>query len=186
MSLLSLDARWQRFNDPDFRSPIDGRSFSGIYDLGFDAPDDWPHGPRPEGTEVLERGEDRLSAELCRLGEARFLRIVLALPLRGTDELFFMAPWAQVSPADFYRWLDAAGSGETPELEGLLANALPGFEEEEAAPLTLLPAAPQERPRAQVQTGPLAELQAEGLSFDHLLDVYAAAGDDIRPHLTAR
>jgi hypothetical protein len=31
----------------------------------------------------------------------------------------------------------------------------------------------------------LARLQEDGITFDQLLDIYAAAGQDVRPHLTA-
>ncbi|QPM89309.1 DUF2199 domain-containing protein [Pseudooceanicola algae] len=191
MSLLSLDARWRRFNDPDFRSPIDGRAFSGLYDLGFDAPDAWPHGPRPADQPLLEAGADRLSAELCRIGEARYLRAVIALPLRGTGEILYLAPWVQVAPADFYAWIESTGQdGATPHdrgpeaIEGLLANALPGFPEDEGTALRLMPAG-AERPRATALAGPLSEAITDGISFDDLLDLYAAAGDDIRPHISA-
>ena len=33
---------------------------------------------------------------------------------------------------------------------------------------------------------PLKQAQAEGISFDKLLDIYAAAGSDLRPHLEAQ
>ncbi|WP_158585644.1 DUF2199 domain-containing protein [Pseudooceanicola sediminis] len=185
MNLLSLDARWRRFNDPDFTSQIDGRQFSGVFDLGYDAPDAWPFGPRLDGgAPVLDAGEDRLSAELCRLGENRYLHAVLPIPVRGSDEVFFFAPWVQVAPSDFYAYLDSLDQDAPPfaGCEGLIANLLPGFEDEDIA-CRLVPGGPGERPVAQAQTDPLAAAQAEGISFDALLDLYAAAGDDIRPHL---
>ena len=36
MNLLDLDARWRRFNDPDRSCPCCGRTFSGVFDIGFD------------------------------------------------------------------------------------------------------------------------------------------------------
>ncbi|QOL80604.1 DUF2199 domain-containing protein [Pseudooceanicola spongiae] len=186
MNLLSLDARWRRLNDPDFVSQIDGRSFSGLIDLGFDAPDAWPFGPLLEGgADVLEAGEDRLSPELCRLGEDRFLHAVLPIPVRGSDEVFFFAPWVQVAPTDFYAYIDSLTEGGPAfeGCEGLIANALPGFEDDDAIACRLVPGGTGERPVAQIQTDPLAQTQTDGISFDDLLDLYAAAGDDIRPHL---
>ncbi|MBT9382496.1 DUF2199 domain-containing protein [Pseudooceanicola sp. CBS1P-1] len=182
MNLLQLDARWRRFTDPDFRSPIDGRGFSGLYDLGFEAPDDWPHAT-PEGDAVVEVGQHRLASELCRIGEHRYLRCVIPLALRGAgDEVFWFAPWAEVASADFYAFLDSLDSGAPfAGCTARLANALPGFGD--ALEGRLLGGEDGERPRFQPDGGPLAEAVAEGLSFDTLLDIYAAAGDDIRPHL---
>ncbi len=186
MSILSLDARWRRFNDPDYRSPLDGRAFSGVYDLGFDAPDAWPHAPLSEASpELVEVGEDRLSAELCRIGEERFLHAILALPIRGSEEVLFLAPWVQVAPADLHAYIDSlSGEAAFTEAPGMLANLLPGFEDEGlTTPLALHAGGAGERPQIEPLDGPLARARAEGISFDTLLDIYAAAGDDIRPHL---
>ena len=38
--------------------------------------------------------------------------------------------------------------------------------------------------RLMAQDGALRDLQELGLTFDQLLDIYAASGSDIRPHLT--
>lgn len=185
MNLLSLDARWRRLNDPDFVSQIDGRTFSGLIDLGFDAPDAWPFGPLLEGGDaVLESGEDRLSPELCRLGDDRYLHCVLPIPVRGSDDVFFFAPWVQIAPGDFYAYIDSlAPDGPAFQgCEGLIANLLPGFEDDPLA-CRLAPGGPGERPSVLALSDPLAQTQSQGISFDDLLDIYAAAGDDIRPHL---
>ncbi|MGY9046230.1 MAG: DUF2199 domain-containing protein [Rhodobacterales bacterium] len=182
MSLLDLDARWRRFNDPDHACPCCGRQFSGVFDRGFEEPDDWPFGPRSE--ELLIAGEDKLSSELCRLGDRRFLRCVIALPLRGSDnERFFFGLWAEVSQADFYAYLDGSTEDGAPvtKLTATTANSLPLFPD--AAQGILRPGSGLERPRLIVTDGPLGQAQSDGISFDDLLDIYAAADKDIRPHL---
>ncbi|UMA66034.1 DUF2199 domain-containing protein [Roseivivax marinus] len=113
MNLLGLDARWRRLNDPDYVCPCCGRSFGGLVDLVFEHPDAWPHGPRGDA-EVLEAGEDKLSSELCRAGEARYLRAVVTLPVRGADDAALLAIWVEVAPEDFYATLDALAEGRTP------------------------------------------------------------------------
>ncbi len=181
--LLNLDARWRRFNDPDYACPCGGRTFSGIFDIGFEEPDDWPFGRRSD--EMLIVGEDKLSSELCRLGDRRFLRCVIALPVRGSDdERFFLAPWAEVSQGDFYAYLDGSTEDGEPVtgLSATVANELPGFPG--SAHGTLKPGTGLERPRLAVADGALARACTEGISFDELLDIYAASGQDIRPHLT--
>ncbi len=183
MSLLDLDARWKRFNDPDYACPCCGRTFSGVFDIGFEEPDVWPYGPRSD--EMLIAGEDKLSSELCRMGARRFLRCVIGLPIRGSDgEKVFFAPWAEVSRADFYAYLDGSTDDGEPvvEIPATVANILPGFPE--AAHGALKPGTGLERPQLIIADGPLAQARTEGISFDELLDIYAASGQDIRPHLT--
>lgn len=187
MNLLDLDARWRRFNDESRKCPCCGQSFNGIFDIGYDHPDCWPHGPLTEtGTNALHVGEDRLTSDLCRWQEHRFIRCVLSLPIRGSDEVFNFGPWASVHPDTFYAYLSDA-TGEANGFEGgfaWLMNDLPGFENDEPIPCNLRPGPEGQRPNLMAQEGPLAEAQATGISFDQLLDIYAATGTDIRPHLT--
>ena len=187
MNLLDLDKRWQRFNDASRTCPCCGEAFSGLFDIGFDHPDIWPHGDRTaQGVEELQVGEDRLSADLCRLDEHRFIRCVLPLPIRGSDEVFYFGVWASVHPDSFYAYVDdSLGTG--PAFEGCfgwLQNDLPDIGPDGSVPCDVLPGDDGERPRLMAQSdSPLAALQADGISFDTLLDIYAASGQDIRPHL---
>lgn len=184
MNILDLDVRWRRLNDPDWVSPGSGRTFSGVFDIGFDHPDAWPYGPALEGTE-LQVGEDKLGSDLCRVGEARFIRCLLPLPILGSDEVFHFGTWAAVAPTDFYTYLDACfGEAEFDGCPALLANLLPDFETDGDLPCILTPGPDGERPRLMAQDGPLLTAQESGISFDRLLDIYAASGQDIRPHLT--
>jgi hypothetical protein len=186
MSLLALDARWRRLHDETRACPCCGRRFSGLIDFAFATPDAWPHdAPTPDRPEITA-GEDRLSADLCRLGDDRFLCAILSLPVRGSDEAVHFALWTAVTPELFYGYLDAATEGNTGFAggPGWLMNDLPGYESDTPLACTLHPGAPGERPRIVLKEGPLAALQQDGISFDALLDLYAALGDDIRPHLT--
>ncbi|WP_425070962.1 DUF2199 domain-containing protein [Sagittula sp. S175] len=180
MNLLDLDARWKRLNDPTYSSQIDGRSFDGIFDIGFEEPEDWPHGPRD--SDDMHVGEDRLTADLCRLDGRYFLRATLPLPLRGADETFNFGLWVEVTRETLHAYLDTFDTGAGFTAEGLTANTLPGFDAE-ATPVTLTAPDATQRPTATATEGPLQEAQTNGISFDDLLDIYAAAGQDIRPHL---
>ncbi|MEQ9693606.1 DUF2199 domain-containing protein [Shimia sp. SDUM112013] len=187
MNLLDLDARWRRFNDPDRACPCCGRTFSGIFDIGFDEPDSWPHPPLAEtGTDDLSVGEDRLTADLCRIDGDRFIRCVLPLPIRGSDEVFFFGVWARVGDGVFFAYLDAInGTGASFDgAEAWIMNDLPLFESDDPIAATLSSGDAGARPVLSVRSGPLADAQKDGISFDHLLDIYAASGTDIRPHLT--
>jgi hypothetical protein len=184
MTLLALDSRWRRFNDESRACPCCGQSFNGIFDIGYDHPDDWPHDGF-HGGDPVEVGDDFLVADLCRLDGRFFIRSVLSLPLRGAEDSFSFGPWAEVSKDDFRAYADSfSGRHPFPGAEGILANALPLFEVDFGAAVTMTERDPTQRPFLTLAKGPLAEAQQNGISFDDLLDIYAASGTDIRPHLT--
>ncbi len=189
MNLLQLDKRWQRFNDDARECPCCGKTFGGVFDIGYDHPITWPHENRADsGQEVIEVGTDKLSADLCRIGEDRFIRCVVMLPIRGSDESFAFGAWGSVHPDSFDRYVSAWKSGDWSDFEGCfswLSNDLPGFDSEEPIACNLQVLESGQRPILKAQAGPLADAQDTGISFDELLDIYAAAGHDIRPHLLA-
>lgn len=188
MTLLE-DPRWQRFNDGNYACSCCGKSFSGVFDIGFDHPDPWPHGNRQStGQDILQVGEDVLGPDLCQIGEHRFIRCVLMLPLKGGDQKFAYGAWASVNPDNYGRYVQHDWDGTLGNFEGCFAwlmNRLPGFEMQDWLPCDLLVEDPAERPRLYVHDDAhrIAALQEEGITFDQLLDIYAAAGQDIRPHL---
>ena len=188
MALLDLDARWRRFNDPDRACPCCGQRFSGVFDIGFDHPTQWPHQPR-EDQPFVKQGDDQLTADLCRAGDQRFVRVVMSFPVQGAEEeVMHITPWAELGPEAFYAYLDTFDGSGAPVVEdapAALANQLPGFEDEteDALPILLHFPGPDARPIALAQGGKLADAQENGISFDQLLDIYAAFGQDIRPHL---
>lgn len=189
---MSLDdPRWQRLNDPTYVCRCCRREFGGVFDVSFDHPDQWPHGSRAEsGQNALGVGDDRLGRDLCLLGESRFLRCTLQIPIKDTDVVFGYGVWGCVSPENFEQFLQSYNGDETDEkFEGCFAwlcNALKGWDMPELLPCVLEVGKLAQRPSLWVQTDsdhPLVEAQKDGLDFDQILDLYAAAGDDIRPHL---
>ena len=185
MSLLALDTRWQRFNDESRACPCCGKTFNGIFDIGYDHPDDWPHAPR-EGSEDVRVGDDRLGTDLCRLGGRHFLRGTLMLPVKLSGESFGFGPWAEVSSDVFSAYLGTYDPKPQPfpDAEGILANVLPGFDAEANVAVIVACPDPTQRPGLTVADGALADAQEQGISFDDLLDIYAAAGMDVRAHLS--
>ncbi|SMP30434.1 DUF2199 domain-containing protein [Shimia sagamensis] len=186
MNLLALDSRWQRFNDENWVCPCCGQTFSGVFDIGFDHPDCWPHdSPRDLRQSELQVGDDKLSGDLCRFQEHRFLCSLLSLPIKGSDEALELAVWASVTPDTFYRYIDFA-TGETLEFASSLAslmNDLPLFGNVAPIGCEIRQGEEGQRPRLFAIEGPLAQAQAEGISFDQLLDIYAATGTEVRAHL---
>lgn len=183
MSLLALDSRWRRFNDATRACPCCGQTFHGIFDLGYNHPDDWPHADR-EGSETVVVGDDKLGADLCTFAGRNFLRCVLTLPVTGADDSLSFGPWAEVSGDTFQSYLASFNGAAFAQSDGLLANALPLFKAEQLGPVILSQITAEQCPAATATDGPLAKAQTNGISFDALLDIYAAAGQDIRPHLT--
>ena len=186
---LDDDPRWQRFNDRAYTCPCCDRSFDGVFDIGFDHPAPWPHGNRKDaGLDIMEVGGDSLSQDICKMSEHRFLRAVLKLPIIGTDQVFAFGPWASVAPHNFDTYIRHEATASLGRFEGCFAwmmNFLPGFEITDWLPCNLLIDDPEERPYLEVHddSHELAQLQEDGITFDKLLDIYAAAGQDIRPHL---
>ena len=186
---LDADPRWQRFLGRAAPCPCCGRTFAGVFDIAFDHPANWPHGPlRDTGGDALEVDGDSLTADLCVHDGQRYIRATLPIPIRGTEQVFAYGPWGSVSEGSYDAYVEAAYLGGPP-FEGCfawLANILPGTGQEDALPCNLMPHAdPDRRPELYVHRGhPLHDWQRDGIDFDGLLDLYAAAGQDIRPHLT--
>jgi hypothetical protein len=187
---LEDDPRWRRLNDRGYRCPCCGKSFSGIFDIVFDHPDPWPHGNREKaGAETLKAGDDLLGPDLCRLGEHRFIRCTLPIPVIGSGEVFSFGPWASAKPENFDRYVEAWRNDDWASLGGFfgwLCNELPGTGMAgDALPCDVSIGDGAQRPELRVHDGahPLADMQREGISFDALLEIYAACGQDLRPHL---
>ena len=105
---LANDPRWQRFNDSSRPCPCCGRTFDGVFDIGYDHPDPWPHGNRAEsGQDVLSVGVDELGTDLCSFGKYRFIRCVLPIPIIGTDQRFAFGPWGSVNPDNFALYVNS-------------------------------------------------------------------------------
>lgn len=190
MTDLSQDARWLRFHDRNWTCPCCGLGFSGVFDHGCDHPDPWPHGDlRGSGKDLLRVGDDALSADLCCLGEDRFIRAIMPIPIRGSDRFFNFGVWGSAHPDQFDAYVRAWHDDRPEDFAGCfswLCNALAGFPGADPIACDLHPAPRGQRPNLMTHApSALHDAQTEGISFDALLDIYAAPGTDIRPHLGA-
>lgn len=183
---LGEDPRWARFLDTETECATCGITSPGLVDIGFDHPDVWPHGnfAAADGA-LMEIGRDRLSARLCRFEEAHFLRCLLPLPLAGHDGYVCFEPWARVAREHFEAYTRATMPPFPPfeGCEAVLANALPGTDPRVPVPCALFAANPQDPPALFPHEGPLRAAQQGGISFNSLLEIYAATGLDLRAHL---
>ncbi|MEL7515580.1 MAG: DUF2199 domain-containing protein [Pseudomonadota bacterium] len=186
---LADDRRWKRFNDREFECPCCGQTFGGVFDIGCDHPDPWPHGSlRDTDHETLVVGQDKLSSDLCAFAGGYYIRCILPLPVLGSDQSFAYGVWASVKDENFNAYVNAWQNDDYSDFPGCFAwlmNDLPGWAIEDWLPCGLETGDGGDRPVLWVHEDrhPLATAQREGITFDRLLDLYAAAGTDIRPHL---
>ncbi|MFC4733171.1 DUF2199 domain-containing protein [Salipiger abyssi] len=185
MNLLWLDGRWRRFNNARRACPCCGKTFSGVFDISMDHPDIWPHGNRLErGVEAMKVGNDFLTPDVCCCGDDHLVRCVLPLPIRFSEQVFHFGVWGSLSQESFQRYLEEETSAGTfTGAFSWLSNALPTFDTDAPVPCDMIPQGGRLRPRLEAHEGPIAAVQKTGISFDRLLDIYAATGQDIRPHL---
>jgi len=182
MPPLAADHRWRAFNDPDYTCPCCGLKTPGLQDIAYDHPNAWPHGAHADQDEVIwQVGRDRLTSDLCRLKDAYFIRATLPMPLQGSDELFAYGPWARIAPEAFAAYADPQAPFDG--CQAVLANALPGTPPMRPVACAVMPSQPGTRPLLFAHDGPLRSGQEEGISFDAILALYAAAGQDYRGHL---
>ncbi|GGE46223.1 DUF2199 domain-containing protein [Actibacterium pelagium] len=186
---IQNDLRWKRFNDPDRIAPNSGRQFNGMFPIDFDHPHPWRHvSLQVSGEDTLEFGDDRLTADLCQVGQSFFIRGEVRLPLLGTKEALVYTPWISVSLDNFKSYLNSKQSGDFSSFSsanGWMMNYLQGWDMTSWLPATLNFIAEASRPVIDVHPHhhPISMAQRNGVNFDQVLDLYAAAGHDIRPHL---
>ena len=189
MTDLNDDIRWRRFNDRGFECPCCGKNFNGVFDVAFDHPDAWPHGNRgASGKDRLVVGAASITSDFCRWEGQGFIRCVMVFPIIGTGQTFAFGVWGSAAPDPYDRYRHAFNSDDYSDFDGCfswLANGLPVVGSSDHVACTLRIPDPQKRPELEAQDpdAPVGRHQRSGITFDQLLDIYSAVGDDIRPHL---
>lgn len=161
-----------------------GHFHDGLFDLEFAHPDPWrgPTDLKPNSAVLtaLNLGQDFLSEDLCLMGEHRFVRSILPMPVLGTDHHFAFGLWASLSPRQFLIYIDhfdGPDAAQMPPAFSWVSNRLPG-----AAPLPV-PAQLQaqnhrQRPVLTITDTehPYYTHQTQGLTPAALVDLYAQFG----------
>ena len=103
-----------------------GELHVGLPDLTYSAPVYW----KPSSADA-QSGRDWITTDLCAVGEDRFIRCVLRIPIQGTDAKLAWGIWVTQSQANFDLYADTFdGDPENvPELAtfGYVANKLRGY-----------------------------------------------------------
>jgi len=84
-----IDHRWTALGSNLIICDCCGVDFCDLLSIGYAAPEDWPHAADTENHHTVDHnGGDFLTQDLCRLGDRRFIRCVLTLPLVGHEAPF--------------------------------------------------------------------------------------------------
>jgi hypothetical protein len=189
---LHRDRRWIKLHNRDWTCPCCGEKHSGLFDIACDRPDFW-QGPEEKSpnAEVLT-SDNVLTEDFCVLnGEHYFVRCVLRLPIIGAaDEHFAYGVWATLSKKNFdicVATFDAGNQGDLGPWFGWFSNRLPGYPDTLNLKCQVYPQDDRQRPHIALEPTdhPLAIEQRCGITFDRLLEIYAASGHDLRSSLQA-
>jgi len=156
----------------------------GLFDIAFNHPDPWSGSREYEANiavpQALQQGRDILTEDFCLMGEHRFVRAILPLPLVGFDESFAFGVWGSVAPPKFLEYcehFDGTTGGTMPAAFSWLMNRLPGAQDKPAR-ARLLPQNDRQRPILEItdEDHPFFLAQTEGLTSQALLEIYAISG----------
>jgi hypothetical protein len=188
---LRFDPRWRRLHDPSVVCRVCGQRHAGVFEMNMDKPLQWQGGERHEGDASDIDPRNYLLEDFCVIDNRQFfIRAVIELPILGGEgaKLSFSA-WVSVSASDFDRYGDSFASPDQTSLgtiSGRLANRIGSFPETLDLSCAVRPQKGDLRPLVFIDSTdhPLAMAQRNGLSFEKLLDFYAASNHDMRPGLS--
>jgi len=152
-----------------------GQRKRGVPEQAFDAPihHHWAAGGDPD-FKVLEKTGDHCVMEIGG-SRAFFIRCVLEVPIRNTDERLGFGVWSTLSEQNFQRYADSFSDHDQVRLGpmfGYLANRLPGYPDTLNLKLDVLPQDNLQRPLLRLWDAdsehPLYIDQSRGIDIDRL------------------
>ena len=156
-----------------------------MFDLAAFAPDHWTGAAEYEPNSALRLDADFLSEDFCVLdGDHFFVRGVLDIPVHGLAEKFGFGVWSTLSRTNFDLYVenfDAGAYAGVGPWTGWLSNRLYGFEDAINQACWVHPQLSRQRPVITLASceHDLARAQAEGISPEQVVDLYAAYGHRI-------
>ncbi|KPD12516.1 DUF2199 domain-containing protein [Phaeobacter sp. 11ANDIMAR09] len=162
-----------------------GATFAQLLSLSCDRPDLCPDDlVVQDNSAILAQTGDVLTDDFCRLGDLRFVRAVLAIPLADSGgQEFILGTWANLGVEDFDTYLDLLDMQETESMgsrPAWLANAMPS---DNGAPVAcMLHMRPEgQYPELQVSepNHSLATLQHTGAQLEDLFELLHSYGHDL-------
>jgi len=162
-----------------------GATFAQLLSLSCDRPDLCPEDfVVQDNSAILAQTGDVLTDDFCRLGDLRFVRAVLAIPLAdGDGQEFILGTWANLGAEDFDAYLDLLDMQETESLgsrPAWLANAIPP---DSGTPIAcMLHMRPEgQYPELQISepNHALSTLQHAGAQLEELFELLHTYGHDL-------
>jgi hypothetical protein len=187
---LRKDPRWQRLDGRPWTCATCGEAHYGLFDITFKWPDYWQAlGDAQPNGKVEDAGANFLSHDFCVINrEHFFVRCVLELPIIGSSgQSFMFGVWSSLSQCNFSIYVEGFDNGNYSDRGpwfSWLSNQLPGYENTLSMKCNVKPADDDTRPLLELE--PIDHQlvrDAKGVTLDRLLDIYAAAGHDLRASL---
>lgn len=182
----SVDPRWGLLRNRTWTCTSCGDTHHGLFDLGCAKPDFWQGSEDHLPNSVAASSTNCLTDDFCIVdGEHYFVRCVLRLPLVGAaGEYFAFGVWSTLSKKNFAIYMESFDSGEQEGLGpwfGWFSNRLKGYPDTLNLKCQVHPQAARQRPWIELDADdhPLTKDAAEGITYERLLDTYAAYGHGI-------
>jgi hypothetical protein len=179
----SIDPRWQQLENHPWHCASCGETHVGIFDLGCMKPDFWQDAAEVSPNSALADSTHCLTEDFCILNnEHFFVRCVLMLPLIGyPGEYFGFGVWSSLSEKNFDKYAASFDDGEPEDMGpwfGWFANRLKGYPDTLNLKCQVHPQAERQRPWLELEQSdhPLARDAHEGITYERLLEIYAAYG----------
>lgn len=176
----AIDDRWRLLATDALHCGCCGVNFKELLSIGYSAPEDWPHPIDKQDNHVVDlKHGDFLTQDLCKLGERRFVRAVMPLPLVGLDIPFLVGIWVEITVTDFEIFVATLPSGNQGSLDIMfctMANIVPPFRPN--LPFIMKPRDDFQRPvvHVAIEEDPLYVAHVDGLGFDQVVEILRAHG----------
>jgi hypothetical protein len=177
------DVRWRHLMQTGFSCTTCGQTHRGLFDLAIDSPAQWEGTLDPEPNAASIDRVNVLSNDFCIIeGRDFFVRCVLLLPIRGSDENFGYGVWSSLSATNFALYRDTFNEdqGHLGPWFGWFSTRLKGYPDTLGLECQVQPQNGQ-RPLIALEPTehPLSVEQQKGITLDRLLEIYATNGHDL-------
>ncbi len=154
----------------------------GMFHLAANSPDPWRNNPVYEENCELRLEGDFLSEDFCVMDSKYFFaRCVLEIPITGMDKEFGFGCWSTLARPNFDIYTDGFDDSEYSDFGpwfGWLCNQFYDYIGTEPVGCSVNPQTNRQRPKLLVndENHPLAIAQRNGISAEHVLNIYSHYG----------
>jgi hypothetical protein len=180
-----VDERWDRLGRQTWTCATCHQKHQGLMDLGAAAPYHWQGPPERQSNSAVHDSTHCLTEDFCIIDAQHFfIRCLLELPLVGAaqGECFGFGVWSTLAEKNFRIYVetfDEGGQGSLGPWFGWFSNRLHGYPDTLNLKCHVHPRDERQRPVIELEPSslhPLARESREGITYERLLEVYAAHG----------